>query len=163
MGLKETKYYYENMFKTLWTSTPIHFAAQEFDKKIKTTGEWVNLIYKPTSLVTSSFSGKKAYGLVYVVCWSDNDVRSMEIADEVIKFIQENNDSLLYSIKNIEIVDHGWQTASSAFTILSFRVEYYEDQCPLSSPECVDSIGTETGREWVMVNSLKNNCILCKG
>jgi hypothetical protein len=163
MNLKETKFYFEDMFFTNWTSTPVHFAAQQFDKTIKTSGEWINLYYTPVGMGNMSLSNQKASGAVNVVCWADTDLRSMEIADEVMEFMTEFNTSRVYTVRRLDIIDHGWQTATSAYTIVSFKIEYFEGCDPHSiTNKCVNSIGTETGTEWVLGNTLINDCVLCK-
>ena len=123
MSFKQTKFYFENLFSVEWTKTPVHFAGMEFDKKKKTAGEWINLTYKPSYLKSQGLDSGIQSGMVTVVCWAETDVDSMGLSDDVVSFFNMNIDTK-FRVRSIDVIDHGWQTATSAYTMLSFRFEY---------------------------------------
>ena len=127
-NLKETKFYFENLFTTEWLATPIHFVGQEFDQD--GTKQWVNPYYTPTRSMPNGISGMttRNYGTVYVACWAENDVEAMGLADATIDFISSNVGTA-YTIKNYSIEDHGWHKTNKVFVIISFNVEILEGIC----------------------------------
>ena len=140
--LKEIKFYFENLFATEWTTTAIHFSGQKFEPK--GLASWVNPTYSPTRRRSFGLGGNAnaQYGDLYVVCWSDDDVNTMELANEVSAFIDGEVDKTLFRIKGYEVVDHGWDSTNKAFIMLSFPIETIGGECELKQKLLVTNHGT---------------------
>ena len=126
--LKETKFYFENLFATLWTNTPIHYAGQEFDA----TGiqRWINPTVTPVRNTFNGLGQRKLFEFnLYIPCWAENDVESMQLADEIALFVKDNVDGSLYHSNGYDVIDHGWQDSNQVFTVLSFRFKSFDGQC----------------------------------
>jgi hypothetical protein len=118
---KETKIYFDTMFDTLWTATPIHYAGQEFDSK--GISEWVNPVYIPASGYHVDLCSRTLNtGYLHCTCWADNQMSSLELSDELIGFIQTNTDANRYRITGFQINDNGWN-GKKAFLLISFNIE----------------------------------------
>ena len=123
-ALKQTKYYFDDMFSSNWTSTPIHFAGQEFDNN--NIPSWINVSYTPVrSTATGLGNSNRTIGSVTVVCWDTNDVGVMELADEVIDFMKDNVEQNSYSLRGYDVDDHAWHTSNSVYIYLTFTVTTY--------------------------------------
>ena len=120
-SLRQTKLFFEKMFFEEWSSTPIHYAGQEFNSK--GIGKWINPYYSPRYVGTPGFGSNIQNGYLNVICWATDDASSMELADEIIEFVTSKNENNLYIIKDVNIDDHGWVDANSVFTFVSFYVE----------------------------------------
>ncbi len=140
--LKEIKFYFENLFATKWTNTAIHFSGQEFEPK--GLASWVNPTYSPTRRRSFGLGGNAntQYGDLYVVCWSDNDVNTMELADKVSAFIDTEVDGTLFRIMGYEVLDHGWDSTNKAFIMLSFPIKTIGGECDLKKKNIVINKGT---------------------
>ena len=126
---KTTKFYFENMFATLWATTPIHFMYQEF--KQPTKASWINLIYHPSRITSASLSrgNSMVSSTLGVVCWAENDVEVLDLLDNVVKFIEENNDHQLFQFGDVQIIDQGVDGSNKAFVYLHFSVESMAGVC----------------------------------
>lgn len=121
--MRATKLYIENLFFTKWTKTVIHYVGQEFDSTGITT--WINVFYKPfngTNLGLCETSVEA--GNIFIGCWGKNDADVMELADDVISFINSNIDKKQYRLGRYEIVDHSWNETNDVFMLLSFDIEH---------------------------------------
>jgi len=129
MSMKETKFYFEDMFLKEWCDTPVHFVGQDFDASAH--AKWVNPVYKPLRSTSNGISGESSIelGQLYIVCWADVDVEVMELADDIITFIHANLDKLAYQARGYEIIDHGWDDTNKVFVVLSFTFEHFAGSC----------------------------------
>ena len=129
MTLKETKFYFENLFSTLWTDTPIHYAGVNFDGAQQS--KWINPVYKPMRSRNNGFSSNTFVALsqLYIVCWADHDIDAMELSDNVITFVNESVDKTQFKSRGYEIVDHGWDDSNKVFVMLSFSYEQLVGTC----------------------------------
>ena len=123
--MKETKLYFETLFSAGWSLTPIHYAGQEFDQE--GTKRWVNPVYTPLRTDNSGISetGRRAYGLFNVICWAENDVEAMDLADSVVEFMDANVETNQYSLNGYTIEDHGWHKTNKVYIYLSFKTTFY--------------------------------------
>ncbi len=128
-SFKSTKYYFENLFSTLWTDTPIHYAGQEFNGD--GVEKWVNPFYTPRGGSNFGVSNEASVGMgvLYVACWTDNDTDCMELADDIVAFVNTNIDNTSYKIGRFEIDDHGWNESSKVFMIVNFAIETVDGVC----------------------------------
>ncbi len=156
MNFQAAKFYFEDMFKNVWTTTPIHFAGQEFSGE--GISKWVNPVYSPRNMTNAGISNtvNKNFGVVYVACWADNDVDAMGLGDLVVDFMKSQVNSQ-YRIQAINVDDHGWQSSNKVYMILSFSIEYLGGEC---SPEksCVASVGDHDGRAYHLDQPWLFNC-----
>jgi len=121
-SFKDTKFYFEDMFQTLWFETPIHYAGQEFDGS--DIQHWVNPFYQPTyGSNTDLCSTTLNSGNLHVACWGDSDIEAMDLADNIVSFIMENTDKTKYRIKRFEMSDHGWNDSNKVYVVITFTVE----------------------------------------
>ncbi len=129
MNLKETKYYFEDMFSSYWTETPIHFAGMEFDGSQH--DRWVNPVYKPLRSRSNGISTSTDInmGQFYVVCWGESDIDAMELSDTTIEFMADKLDTTKFRSRGYEIIDHGWDNSNKVFVMLSFAIEQFEGVC----------------------------------
>jgi hypothetical protein len=144
--LKATKFYFDNLFQTLWTTTPIQYAGQEFDGH--GLDQWVNIVYKPLRSSPASISGTAAYnyGQLYIVCWAENDVDVMGLGDNIVEFMQTEVDNRRFKINGYSVIDHGWDDSNKVFLMFSFQMQEMVGYCakPVSK-DCTISIGKTTG------------------
>jgi len=129
MNLKETKYYFENIFNSSWNKTPVHYAGMTFDGSKQS--QWVNPIYKPMRNRSNGINDDTtvALGQLYVVCWADYDIDAMTLSDDVIAFLKEEVDGSLFRSRGYEVVDHGWDDSDKVFMLLSFTYEHFVGEC----------------------------------
>ena len=126
-NLHATKEYFENMFATKWTETPVHYVGQDFDQD--SVVKWINPFYAPSRSENSGISGvTRNYGNLRVACWADSDANAMELVDTVITFIGSNV-GVEYRIFNYSIDDHGFHKANKVYVIVSFSLEILEGTC----------------------------------
>ena len=132
MSLKSGKYFFDNMFSTLWTQTPIHYAGCEFDAE--GMAQWVNPVYTPSRQEKASLSNKvtRTYANIYIPCWADNDVDVMGLMDDVIDFIETNTVSP-YKINSVQVIDHGFDDSNKVFGIIMVGIEHISGDCTVSS------------------------------
>ena len=125
---KDGKFYFENMFSTLWVDTPVHYAGEEFDSA--SLDEWINPRYTPSSMANISLSKTAdiTYANLFIPCWAKNDVDVMGLTDNVIEFVKEHI-SQPYNIKGIDIIDHGWNETNKVFTVIMVRIEHRGGAC----------------------------------
>ena len=123
--LAETKLYFEDLINDNWDLTPIHFAGQEFDHD--GTKRWINPSYTPTSNQNSGVSevARKVYGNLDIVCWAENDVEVMTLADAVSDFMSANVDTSKYALRGYTVEDHAWHKSDKVYVYLSFNVTSY--------------------------------------
>jgi hypothetical protein len=129
-NLKETKYYFENLFATKWTETPVHFVGQEYNSK--GVSSWINPRFAPSGGRLSALSGQqtKLRGELDVVCWAKNDVDAFDLADKTIAFV--SNNATDFSLTNFEISDHGWNESNMVYVVITFIFTYYAGTCVVS-------------------------------
>jgi len=129
--LKDIKFYFENLFETKWTETSIHFAGQEFDPTALGLKKWINPYYSPLRNKDFGLGGgaKRYIGDLFIVCWEENDVLVMDLADKVSTFIENEVDRKLFKFNGYDVVDHGWDNTNKAFIILSFSMETVRGAC----------------------------------
>lgn len=126
-NLRDTKYYFENLFDTWWEQTPIHFVGQDFDQD--NTQRWINPFYTPTFSASKGLGSLTTnYGNLMVACWAENDVQAMELGDTLIAFITDNVGTA-YRIKNYEVSDHGWHKTNKVYVTITFNLEILEGVC----------------------------------
>ena len=159
-NFKDIKYYFEDMFNTGWTDTPIHFGGQEFDAP-STFAEWINLVYTPQRSERGSISDNLSiiYGTVYISCWAEDDVDVMGLTDDVIAFVEEALASP-HKILKTTIIDHGWNTANKSYTIIALNIQSTLNECDL---DCTHSIGGMNGLLWQENELMVDACSLCLG
>jgi len=134
-SLQETKLIIEELFKTNWTDTPIHFSGQEFDAR--KMPQWINLIIRPSRITRASVSnGRSIMSLdVYVPCWSDTEAESFELADKIIAFFNSKVGSsaikilMPNSIDSVTIIDQGWNEANKSFVVPMFSMTVQVGNC----------------------------------
>ncbi len=146
-ALQEGKFFFDELFLSGWTITPIQFAAQDFSGK--NLPAWVNIVFTPyqTSNASIGPKGKLIYATVTVVGWAENDVLAMELADQIAEFMDAGVLPSIYSIKQTNIIDHGWDASNKAYTITQFAIQYYSGDCsPVAT--CVNSVGDQDGRAY---------------
>ena len=164
MTLKETKIYFETMFATGWTTTPIHFMGQEVD--MHGVDQWINVSYKPRAKLSTGFTSSSMSGAIYVVCWAKDDFDVMDLSDKVIAFYESTIDPKLVKSHGYNIIDHGYEESGKSFIVVSFNIETYKCDIGIQPPSpapCADSIGTLTAQAWMLPNHLTNICKICKG
>ena len=129
MNLRATKKYFEDIFHSYWTETEVHFVGQDFDGSQHDS--WINPLYKPLRNTPNGVSTKTSIemGQLYLVCWAEDDVSAMELADLAVEFISENVDKSLFRSKGYDVVDHGWDTSNKVFVMLSFTFEQFSGTC----------------------------------
>ena len=129
MNLKETKYYFEDIFSRLWSETPVHYAGMDFDATKQP--KWINPVYKPLRSTNNGISieTRVDLGQLYVVCWADYDVDAMELSDNLIDFLDENVDKTLFRSRGYEVIDHGWDDSNKVFVLLSITYEHFVGSC----------------------------------
>ncbi len=161
MNFQAAKFYFEDMFKNVWTTTPIHFAGQEFSGE--GISKWVNPVYSPRSMTHSglSLTANYNYGSLYVACWADTDVDAMALGDEIVDFIKNTTDPF-FKVKNINVDDHGWQSSNKVYMILSFTIEYYVGNCGESNKKCADSVGGFDGKSYYLYKPWVYDCTMFK-
>lgn len=121
-SFKETKIYFEKMFTTDWTLTPVHYAGEEFNSK--DIEKWVNIFYEPTYGNHNDLSCNTAnYGNLHVASWADYDIDAMELSDIVTSFVNTNIDKTKYRVRRFEVSDHGWNDSNKVFVLLTFSIE----------------------------------------
>jgi len=160
-NLKKTKFYFENMFATKWSGTPIHFVGQEYDA----TGvdSWINPRFVPTGGRVKGIGGgtTRLNGELDVVCWGENEVDAYDLADRVVDFVESNANDI--SITQFEINDIGWNTSNMVYVVLTFVFTYYRGSCgPIVITDCSLSIGGDTGKDWKLVGTWQPTCTMFK-
>jgi len=127
-NFKEIKFYFEGMFSSKWTKTNVHYGGQDFDA----TGidEWVNPTYSPENSRKLSLSDgvDVINGVLYIPCWSTNDVKVMALSDEVTKFIEDNIE-YPHTVTRVNVIDHGWEKSNKAFVILAISIKSQFRNC----------------------------------
>ena len=126
--MKQGKFYFDNMFSTLWTQTPVHYAGMDFDAS--GMPQWINPTYRPSRQEKASISNgvTRTYANVYIPCWADTDVDVMDLMDDVIKFVDSNTVSP-FKITNTSIIDHGWDDSNKVFGIVMISIEHIDGTC----------------------------------
>ncbi len=134
-SLQATKYYFDELFMSSWTSTPVHYAGQEFNAK--EVPQWVNPFYAPKYGDKKGLSNTLSsnYGNLYVACWAETDVEVMAIADDVVAFLN-NIVNKEYRVKKYEISDHGWQESNQVYIMLTFSLEVLDGACAAERLGC---------------------------
>ena len=129
MNLKETKFYFENIFSTLWADTPVHYAGMDFDATKQQ--KWINPVYKPLRSVPNGVSVDTSIeiGQLYIVCWANSDVEAMDLADTIIDFVDDKVDKTLFRARGHYIIDHGWDDSDKVFIVISFTFEQFSGTC----------------------------------
>lgn len=129
MNLRETKLYFETLFNSFWTGTPIHYAGMEFDGTKHVS--WINPVYKPLRSTSNGVSGNTSVelGQLYVVCWADYDSDAMKLSDDVVDFLKTNINKAQFRSRGYEIIDHGWDESNKVFIMLSFTYEQLSGSC----------------------------------
>ena len=129
MSLKETKFYFEDLFNKEWDCTPIHFVGSEFDGSEHE--KWINIVYKPLGGSHDNLgnSAYKSMNQLYIVCWAENDVQGMDLADDVVTFVDEHVDASLYRQRGYDVIDHGFDESNKVFLLLSFTFEQRIGTC----------------------------------
>ncbi len=132
-GLKAGKFFFDEMFSTLWTQTPVHYAGQGFDAE--GMDQWINPTYRPSRRDRPSLSGQvtRTYANIYIPCWAETDVDVMGLMDDVIEFVETNTVSP-YKINNISIIDHGFDDSNKVFGIIMVSIEHYQGICVVQPP-----------------------------
>lgn len=119
---KETKLYIDTLFKDEWCETPIHYAGEEFDSA--NIDKWVNPFYQPTyGSHVDMCSTTLIVGNLFVGCWATTDVDALELADDIIAFINTNIDSALYRVRRFEVADHNWNESNQVYVLITFSIE----------------------------------------
>jgi hypothetical protein len=151
-NLKQTKYYFENLFATKWSKTPIHFVGQEYNSK--GIPSWINPRFVPAGGRLSALSGQqtKLRGELDVVCWAENDVEAFDLADNIIDFVGANATD--FTISNFEINDHGWNESNMVYIIVTFTFTYYAGICtaPKTLRHIVHNGKTVTNHGTILTN-----------
>ena len=143
-AFKDGKFFFDEMFVSKWTRTPVHYAGQEFDGKGKT--EWVNPSFSPTSRANASLakSVKQINANIFVACWAETDVDVMDLMDEVSDFM-DTNAGPAYQILNTAVVDHGWHESNKVFGILMFTITYKVGTCAPTKPPTSATVVVHNG------------------
>jgi hypothetical protein len=157
-NFKETKYYFENMFATNWSQTPIHFVGQEFDAS--GIDAWVNPRFVPSRGDTVGINGNKTkqYAELDIVCWAKNDVEAFDLADQIVAFINATIEG--FDINGYEINDHGWNDSNMVYVVLTFVFNYYTGDCLLYCPK---SVGGAYGTAYHLDQPWLKQCTIFKG
>ena len=126
---KATKFYYEAMFATHWKETPVHYMYQEFAQP--KDAPWINVIYHPSRVTSAALSRgvSRVYSSVGIVCWAEDDVSVLDLADKVVSFIDQNNDHGLFNLGDIQVIDQGVDASNKAFIYLHFDVDNVVGAC----------------------------------
>ena len=134
-NMKETKYFFENMFLTNWSDTPVHFVGQEFTAKGLTS--WINPRFVPSGGRLGGLSGLRSRleAELDVVCWAKNDVEAFDLADKIVSFVHANAND--FNINGYEVNDHGWNENNMVYVILTFSFTYYAGMCTLPKVPCI--------------------------
>ena len=142
---KDTKFYFESMFQSFWTTTPIHYMYQEFKAP---KDSWINVVYQPLRLGSGSLS--RTTGDVdsnlSIVCWANNDVEVLTLVDDIITFLEDNNEHDLYHIGDMQVIDQGVDDSNKAFIYLSFAVSNKVGACGQLPPTVITRILTYHGK-----------------
>ena len=125
-NFQKTKAYFETLFKDNWTSTPVHYAGQEFSAD--TLDRWVNVIYKPLGGENTAYTGASMLinGTLTVICWAENDVEAMKLGDEVVAFVSAQKE---FTMRMFEVNDHGWNESGSVYLYLTFDIKSHDMSC----------------------------------
>ncbi len=128
-SFKQGKYFFEDLFLVNWTQTPIHFAGQDFDGN--GIPEWINVVFTPYQSANNGIGSqvKKLYATVTVTGWAENDVNVMQLGDQISAFVDEGVLNSEYTIKQTNLLDHGWDESGKAYLITQFTVEFYAGVC----------------------------------
>jgi len=153
--MKENKFYFENMFATKWTNTPIHFVGEEFDSKGITS--WINPRFVPSGGTLAALSGQltRIKSELDVVCWGKNEMEAFDLADSIIEFVKSNADE--FSITHFEINDHGWNESNMVYIIVTFALNYYEGDCTAPQPAPITRTVTHMGATVVNHGTILTN------
>jgi len=118
---KNTKFYFESMFHDLWKTTPIHYMYQEFKAP---KDSWINVVYQPLRLGSGSLSRTtgEVESALSIVCWANNDVEVLTLVDDLVTFLETNNQHQLYQIGDMQVIDQGVDDSNKAFIYLHFSV-----------------------------------------
>lgn len=143
---KATKFYYETMFASKWVNTPIHYMYQEF-KQPKNLS-WINVIYHPSRVSSGSLARESSMveSSLGVVCWAENDVEVLDLADSVVAFLEDNNEHDLFHLGDIQVIDQGLDQSNKAFIYMHFTISNRTGACnslPLSVKKLLVNKGVQ--------------------
>lgn len=161
MNLRETKFYFENIFSTLWLETPVHYAGQDFDGAKHDA--WVNPVYTPSHSIPNGISttSNVQVGRLYIVCWAEEDVSVMDLVDVAVDFINTKVDKQLFRHRGYDVIDRGWDDSDKVFVVLAFTFEQLTGICVNSI--CEVSVGGTDGTSFELDGIWKPSCIIFKG
>jgi len=163
-NFKEIKHYFETLFSLHWQTTPIHYMYQEFKGEHE---KWINLIYHPSMITSKSISKdiSTVTSELSVVCWAENDVDALELADDVIEFMDLRVDRNLFKMNSGEVIDQGVEGSNKVFIYILFNFTSKAGVCPKYEPtpyNCNLSIGGTSGTEFNLSGFLYPDCIMAK-
>jgi hypothetical protein len=122
MTLRESKYFFEELFSNGWTNTPIQYGGEEFTGK--GLPSWINIFYTPEITKRIGYGDSTVtHSSFNVVCWADTDVEALTISDEVIRFMNKTKFPNGMTIDGYEVGAHGWEESNKAFTMLNFNIK----------------------------------------
>ena len=123
--MKDIKQYFERLFNDSWLLTPIHFAGQEFDQD--KTVRWINPVYTPQGTANSGVSkdARRVSSTISIICWAENDLEVMALADEVVAFMENNVEANAYSLRGYNVEDHAWHKSNKVYIYLTFTITSY--------------------------------------
>ncbi len=156
-SLQETKFYFENLFNTDWTATPVHYVGQEF--KADGIDTWINPRYSPSGSKIGDISGYSTTvrGSLDVICWAKNDVDVFTLGDDVASFIGSTVDKS-YKVTGYEVNDHAWHESNHVYLYLTFYVEFIYGTCAGPIVNCANSVGGPNGNEFLSAGTWYNYC-----
>ena len=128
-NFKQTKIDLDVMFNDNWTLTPIHWSGVSFDSTDKS--QWINVVYEPLSNRTNGLGGRSnvSNGMLYVVCWAEDEFNVMDIADQVVLLVSNNMPLFITNIDH-DVVDRGFDENGKAYMVLGFPIKsYIGDKC----------------------------------
>ena len=66
---------------------------------------------------------------ITVPVFAENDVNVMQLGDQISAFVDEGVLNSEYTIKQTNLLDHGWDESGKAYLITQFTVEFYAGVC----------------------------------
>ncbi len=127
-NFNETKIALEKMFYENWLDTPIQYANVKFDSD--GVEKWLNVVYEPSRVAITSLNDTSgiSYGMLYVVCWADNQFDVSVLVDDVETTVSTYLPNDLYKT-SYEIIDQGNAPNAKAFMVVSFNIKSYVGVC----------------------------------